>query len=140
MFHCPDTATRKRDCDASTRSFYDQTRVHPRRTKSLRNKPKCSRDERPAMLDCAVYRWQSDARGRCFAMPNPTTRQYFSARVDPDASVDFDTRATECITVMAQRVGLAPEKIPNEVKNEQARVFPRIAFDAIEALGVSLKG
>lgn len=73
-------------------------------------------------------------------MPNPTTRQYFSARVDPDASVDFDTRATECITVMAQRVGLAPEQIPNEVKNEQARVFPRIAFDAIEALGVPLQG
>lgn len=71
--------------------------------------------------------------------PMPTSRQYFSARVDPDAAVDFNTRATECITVMAQRVGLAPEQIPNEVKNEQARVFPRIAFDAIEAL-VPLKG
>jgi len=70
---------------------------------------------------------------------SPVRRQYFSARVDPDASVDFNTRATECITGMAQRVGLPLDQIPTEVERELARVFPRIAFDALAALDVPLK-
>ncbi|HEU5075620.1 MAG TPA: methyltransferase domain-containing protein, partial [Polyangiaceae bacterium] len=73
-------------------------------------------------------------------MSSPTSRQYFSARVNPDAFVDFSTRATECITEMADRVGLPREQVPGEVERELARVFPRIAFDAIAALGVPLKG
>lgn len=70
----------------------------------------------------------------------PASRQYFSARVNPDTFIDFNTRATECITVMAQRVGLPLDQIPTEVERELAREFPRIAFDAIAALGVPLKG
>ena len=74
------------------------------------------------------------------SMATPTSRQYFSASVASDTARDFNARAAECISVMAERVGLPLGSIPAEVEREFERTFPRIAFDAIAALGVPLEG